>query len=239
MLKFRKELIISLAIILSLGTGCTSKPARNRQNNILNPQKIAQKIVPTPSQLGHIRTNAEDIIADASKKDWNKVQSRLNTIKTNFDQLKPMMQLNNKSKKVLDEMGKAINNLDKQIMAKNEYQTMLDANALTKLVPDALDIFKPKTSTDLGRLSYYGREISLNADHNNWTSAKGNLTKVQKTWESMKSKVSGTNRSNTLNFSNAVNDLNRAITDKNSSAVKANVKKMLDEVKLMESNTRK
>lgn len=236
MFKFRKELVISIAVILTLATGCSSKATPNRQNNISNPQKIAQKIVPTPSQLGHIRTNAEGIIVDASKKEWNKVQSRLNTIKTSFNQLKPMMQINNKSKKVLDEMGKAINNLEKQVSAKNEYRTMLDANALTKLVPDALDIFRPKTTTDLGRLSYYGREINLNVDQNNWTSAKGNLIKIEKIWASMKTKVSSVNRRNTSNFTTIINDLNRSITDKNSTAVKTNVKRMLDAVNLMESN---
>jgi len=238
----KKIFLIPLAIVFfSLGTGCSSNktPTPTPQGYNVKQQNIIQKIVPLPSQLGAIESNSEGIIIDAGNKDWNKVGSRLKVIKTNFNQLKPLMQMNATSKKIINDMGKSLNNLEKQVSAKKEYETMLVANALTKIMPDATDIFKPSTSTNFGRLSYLGREIDLNADKNAWTSAKANFNKIDKIWASLKPKISSTYSSDISKFNITLSDLSKSITDKNSGVVKGNVKLMLERVILLESDLSK
>ena len=130
-------------------------------------------------------------------------------------------------------MEKSVKNLEKQATAKKAYETKLESNALTKYLPDASDVFKSTLPTDIGRLSYYAREIDLNIDKSNWTSARSNYDSAMKIWTGLKVKISSAYSKDISTFNMTLKDLSKAITDKNSSTVKSNVKKMLDEINVL------
>jgi|GEM_PF-5284890 len=62
------------------------------------------------------------------------------------------MQMTATSKNIINSMGIAIDNLDKQAKAKKIYETRFDANQLSKHIPDTYNIFRPSLAVDITKL---------------------------------------------------------------------------------------
>ncbi len=116
---------------------------------ILNSNiKVGQKIyilkaeIPdTHKKLLEIENNANDIINDIDKNDWNEANSKLNTIKNNFNELKPMLQSSSISKDLLNIINNAIVNLEKELSSQNVHESKVQAFIIAEYVPDILDFF--------------------------------------------------------------------------------------------------
>ncbi len=246
----RKCSIFLGAALFTLCLGCQSvnQPTPSPQsynvktspgNLNIKPQNVVQNIeksINAPKQLEIIQINAEGIFVDSSKKDWNKVDSRMNLIKTNYNELKPLMQMATSSKDLIKNMGVAIDNLDKQIKAKKVYETRFDSNQLTKYIPDAYGHFKSSVNTDILRMSYHVREIELNADQAQWKSAKTNLDSIERIWPSTKAKINSTYSKDIAALETIFHDTNKSITAKNADMTRNNAKKMLDGIIVIKSN---
>ncbi|MDP4180351.1 MAG: hypothetical protein Q8942_04570 [Bacillota bacterium] len=219
-------------------------PVPSTQSYNIKPQNLAenvQKVVPVPTQLGVIRTNAEGIFADSANQDWKKVASRMNLIKTSFNDLKSTRYNNatSASTKIMNGLGTAINNLNKQINAKKVYETRFDANQLIKYLPEAYNLAQPSATSDFIRLGYLGREIDLNVEKSQWLNAKSNFNSAINIWSKLKGKISSSFSTDVNNFNTTMTDLERSIGSKSATDARNYAKLMLDRLGILENDMTK
>lgn len=228
-------------IILASAAGCTARqaPAPTPQGYKTAPNNIvrnAQNNVIPPRQLAVLQSNAEGIIADADNKDWSKVQSRIAQIKTCHSQLKPLMQASSVPAGTVNNMNNVIIGLEKQASAKNMYETKVEANKLTSILPDVAGMYKMIVPADVGRLGYLAREISLNVEKGDWRAAKTNYDNARTMWDSLRTQLNTTYRADSANFATCLNNVGKAITDRSVVRVKADTKRLSDALAVLEAD---
>lgn len=224
---------IIAAFIATACIGCVAKqtptPApqqyKGTPNNIV---KNIEKNVMPPKQLASLKSNAEGIIIDAGTQNWTKIKNRLGFIKTDYNQLKLLAQAAMIPNNVMSDLSVAIGGLEKQVAAKNILATKLEANKITKYLPDIADMYKLTVPSDVDRLGYLAREIDLNIDKNDWKAAKADYDSASTIWKGLKNRLSAAYKNDAAKFTTELNNISKAITDKNSRNVKTYVKRMED-----------
>lgn len=201
--------------------------------------RVVDKNVAPPVQLTNIQNNAAGLIDDVKIKDWKKVNDKLKKIKSEYTILNPMLQISAASKKLINDMSKTITSLEKQVNAKKTYESMLDANKITKYALDTQDIYKISLPTEIGKIGYHTRQIALDAEKVKWTDAKSNLGSIERLWVSLKPKLNSTYNADKTKLSSAINDLKRSITDKSSSKIRTNTKRLENNLTIIGSDFKK
>lgn len=185
---------------------------------------------PPPAQLKEIESAAEDIMNAINMQDWDEANSKLATIKNNFDELKPIFIENSISPSLIDELDGAINNLGDELALKKAYESKMHANHITLLVSYILDYYKDKTLTDIDRLYFLGREIILNAQKNDWDAAIDNLDYVNVIWKNLEPKLKSVGKQDITEFSQTIDSLGQFIENKDSAQTIKQANEMLNQV---------
>lgn len=241
----KKNLIFLAACILVLSTGCQNITPTPSTPNIQSttqapPQSVPSKTstvnTPQPKQLETIESDSEDIMDDINIKDWTKAQTRVNEMKASMSELKPLLQSANVSSSLVDGVQNALTELEKQVTAKKVFESKVQANAITKFIPDIADSYQVLLPTDLGRLDYLGREINLNVENKDWNSANNNFNKGKEIWARLKTKLDTTYKNDIAKYDNSIKVLGDHISkhDTNSTIKETNV--LLDKVDLLEKD---
>jgi hypothetical protein len=231
--------LLAFAIALS-ASGCSARqsPKTTPQGYTITPNQmvksVGNKVLP-PKQLNVIHSNALGIMTDAEKKDWAAAQSKMSQIRTNYNQLRPLMQASSVPANRMNSLGKAISGLDKQITAKNAYETRVEANRLTKALPDITETYKTTVPANLGRLGYLSREISLNIEKNDWRNAGINYNSARTMWTGMNRQLGINANPGTANFSSSLQGLGKAIASKSAAGAKVGAKGLSDALTSLES----
>lgn len=239
---FRKILLIMTLSAFFLITGCanTGTPKSSMPPVVINPSPavtpIIPKINPAPTEIDVIESYAEDVMDDIDKKDWSKVQGRIDTLKTNMTALAPSLTSEHVPVTLIDGLNSAISNFEKQVANKNVYNAKVAANQITKYIPDIMDTFQTILPTDLGRIDYLGREIKLNVEKNDWDSAGNNGEKIKLAWGNLKTKLDSTYSNDSAKFNVSVDNLIKYIGNRNSKLTTAEATTLLDLTDVLEAD---
>ena len=192
--------------------------------------------LPIPKQLDIIESNAEDIIDDLYKSDWQKAEDKLNIIKNNMNELIPILQKSAVSDELISGMNQAIKSLEENIKKKSTNPAIAQANKITKYIPDIYDFFKVIIPTDVSRLDYLGREIIVNVKNIDWTEANNNYLRANVIWNRLKKGLNIKYSKDIVEFDQILSALDESISKKDSELTIENANKMLDAVDILETD---
>lgn len=233
-------LIIVMVLALSLagcqakqaGSNTTTPPATTKPTAPSTPQKTAD----APAQLNTIESNSEDIMDDLAKNDWTAAQNKVNDIKTNYDALKPMLESAQVSNDTINGMGKAVTALETAVKAKQSFEARVQANQITRHVPDVYDKYSVTIPTDVSRLDYLGREINLNVEKSDWTTASSNYDAASKLWNQFKPSLNTSYQKDIGTFQSNLDSLKSAIDQKSANETKKQANALLEHVDMLETD---
>lgn len=197
---------------------------------------IIPDLLPIPKQLDTIDSNTEDIMDDIYAKDWQKSKNKINTIKTNWNELIPLLQQALVPDNLISDLGQAINNLEQSVIRENSLQAIAQANHVTQYIPGILDYFKVIIPTDVNRLDYLGRQIIINVEGNEWASANNTYVIAKKVWERLKPELDAKYGNDSANFEKVLNILHDTISRRDYQATIDNANKILDQVDVLETD---
>jgi hypothetical protein len=227
----RKQ-IISLLIFTSLVLllcSCQSKSIGSKE-----PTKSTKTT--SPSQIDTIESDAEDIITDITSSKWSESQSKVTEIKNNFTTLKPKLEAAGVTTDVIDSLGSTISALESAVNASNSYESRKQANQISKYIPDIYDYYTVSLPTDIGRLDYLGREIILNAENSDWSSAGTNYDTASSLWRGLKSQLKSAYSKDSDNFQSNMDSLKIAINNNDSSLTTDQANILLENVDVLEND---
>ena len=196
-----------------------------------NPQGAKAAL---PGQLDELETAAEDIMDDADKSDWAKAQQKVDTIKKDLTALRPTFQSAGVQSQLVDGIRTPLASLEQQVLAKNALETKVQANQITKVIPDIFDSFQVTAPTDLGRLDYLGREVALNAEKGDWTAAGSSMSEIENVWARLKPNLNSAAQKSAADFESSINALSGDVQKQDATAVAKDSTALLDKVDVLE-----
>ncbi|HVI41328.1 MAG TPA: LysM domain-containing protein, partial [Anaerovoracaceae bacterium] len=208
---------------------------------VINPNLIyeGQTIIipdlpPIPNQLDVLDSNAEDMIDVIYAADWQKAIDMVNVIRTTMNALVPALQAAEVPNDVIFGINAAIRSLEQNIAQRKTFSAISQANRITQLIADALDYFNVIIPTDVNRLDYFGRQIIVNVEQNDWAEANQNYLRAKMVWERLKPQLEVRYSNDVAQFDQILNDLHAAIDRKDYQQAINNANKMLDQVDILE-----
>lgn len=244
----KKKLPVILLVIILLLTGCQannrtpiSPLADNTAVTTAQGTEAAAPISTTqtatpPAQLDSIESDSEDIIDDVANNDWTAAQSKVSDIKTNFSELKSILLSVPVSKDIINGLSSAIDGLDTAVGAKKSYDSRVQANKISKYVPDIYDYYMVTIPTDVSRLDSLGREIILNVENSDWTSASGNYKTAASLWSGLKLKLNSAYNNDIDSFQSNMDALKSAVDKKDSAETTNQANMLLENVDTLETD---
>lgn len=151
------------------------------------------------------------IAGDAAAGDWTAVQKKVDDIQSNFSDLQPILTSAGVPAAAISCLGTAVDNLSTSVGAQKGYDTRMQANAVSKCLPELYDHFKVIVPTDVIRVSYLAREIALNIENLNWSAAASNCSSVSNLWGGLREKLEPAYSGDITNFQDGLNALKAAI----------------------------
>jgi archaellum component FlaC len=240
----KKHLVLLITCVLVLIPGCQAKknttPAPitstiTSQTTLKSEsQKTTTGNAEQPKQLQTIETDSEDIMDDISNNDWTKAQAKIVEMKSSLSELKPLLESAKVSSSFINGVQTALTSLEKQVAAKKAHEAKVQANAIRKFIPDIADSFQTKLPTDLARLDYLGREIILNFEGKDWTSAKSNFTNGKEIWTRVKNKL-GSSNSDIAKYDESLNNIGNYINNHDATAATKEINTLLDKLNVLEN----
>lgn len=215
----------------------------NANPELANPNMIyigqiieIPELLEIPNQIDIIETNAEEIINDIYEGDWEESKSMVEVIKTNRDELLPLLQEAYVPYQIIYAMNEAIKNLEQNIMQQKIYPAISQSNQITRYVPDLLDYFKVVVPTDVKRLAYLARQIIINIESNDWNEAKNNYNIEKRIWGRLKPEMDTKYSKDIVEFDMLLDDFGRSINQKNYQSTIENALKTLDILNILEND---
>lgn len=228
----KKYLVIcSLALLLS-GCQAGNNLTPSSPNETTTPNSILK--TSQPRQLETIESDSEDIIDDLANNDWAAAKAKVTEMKTALDELKPQLQSANVSESLINGVQASLGELEKQITNKQIYQSKVQANAITKFIPDIADAYEAPLPTDLGRLDYYGREIILNVENKDWTASGENINKCKAVWQNLKQQLNNNYQRDINQFDKSISNLINYISKQDSTSTTKEANRLLEEIDTLE-----
>ena len=137
--KISQQFNIPINILLS------TNPQLMSYKNITVGQKIfitsARPPKSATEQAKEIETNANNILEDIGKNDWDKAESGFTIIKNNFNELKPVLQEFSVPQNLVNIISNSINNLENELAAKKVHESKVYAFIIKEYIPDIIDYF--------------------------------------------------------------------------------------------------
>lgn len=229
----RKYITVGQEIFIT-GVPAPINAPSNPTPSVTPPSKV-KKAAP-PKQIEAVESNSEDIVDDINNNDWINAQNRVDQIKLNISELIPMLVAASIPSNLIDGITAAVSNLEKEVKSKKNYESKVQANRITKYIPDISDYYIVVLPTDLGRLDYLGREIALNADVEDWASASSNYEKTKNIWGNLKTKLSPIYKNDADKYQNSIDNLNKYINQKDAVLTKKEANILLDLTDVLETD---
>lgn len=187
-----------------------------------------------PSALDQLESGAEDIIDLINNKDWARAQSTVDAMEQSLADLQPSFQAANVPQSLVNEIRTRLTMLETQVKAQNAYEAKVQANAITRVIPDIFDHYRVAVPTDLGRLDYLGRELLLNVEKGDWTAARNTAAEVQRVWSRLKPMLNATAQKSAADFESTVNALSSDARNMDRTATTRDANALLDKVDVLE-----
>lgn len=136
--KISQKFDIPLNLLLSLNPQIKLKGNVSvGQRIFITNKKTSEEI---PKQAFEIESNSNSIMDDIDKEDWNTAQNKLNLIKNDFNDLKPILHSNSVPINLIDIIDNAITSLETEINLKNVHKAKVQAFIISEYFRDTLDI---------------------------------------------------------------------------------------------------
>lgn len=187
-----------------------------------------------PVQLEAIMSNAEGIIDDINKEDWNNANIKLSIIKSDFDVLMPIIMTNSFSPSLIYNINNAITKLGEEIASKKSYESRSLANFITLYTSYLLDYYKAEIPTDLDKLNYLGRAIILNAEIGDWKTATDNFDYLNVIWEDLRTKIPSEYSRDIMAFNQIIDSLGQLIEKQDSAQTIIKANEMIGKIQTLE-----
>lgn len=185
-----------------------------------------------PEQLGLIESIAEGVMDDIDKQDWENAGDKVALIKSNFAELEPMIQ--SIPPNLTYNLNSAIINLEEEVAIKNAYESKVQANIITLYISYILDYYKTTIPACTIRLKHSAREIILNVENNNWSSAEDDLDFINVVWKNFKTLLPSGYDMDIFEFSQTVDLLGQFIKNRDSEQTIQTANDMLDKIAALE-----
>lgn len=179
-----------------------------------------------PSKFTALQNNAMLIIKYAGSKSWKTATKKIILMKSEFVALKPNMTSAAVPLVTINNISQAIDNIDKNIMAKKTTEAKISANELTRYIADAMGNYKMVIPADLMKIDYYSRDIQYYYGSKNWTKLTEDEGFISSLWQSTVSLISSTDK-NIKKMNTEITNLHNGILKKNSKAILNSTKKIL------------
>lgn len=203
---------------------------------LADPQPTpTQSMLPAiPSELDALESGAEDIIDQINSGDWAQAQSTVNAMKQYLADLEPSFRAAGVPEALVNEIRTRLTMLEAQVRAKNAHAAKVQANAITRVIPDIYDHYRVTVPTDLGRLDYLGREILLNVEKGDWAAARNTAAEVLRIWTRLKPTLNAAAQKSAADFESTVNALIADVGRQDSAATTRDANALLDKVDVLE-----
>ncbi|MBP1925589.1 LysM repeat protein [Sedimentibacter acidaminivorans] len=225
-----KDKYITIGQIISIPRQIKNIPSRA----ISIPRQVLSIIA--PKQLETIDITVGEIIDDINNQNWNEANSRLAIIKSNFDELKPMLEENLIPLNLIININEAIINLENAIASENVYESEVNANIISLYTSFILDFYETKLSTNIIRLKYLARSITLNAEVGNWNLVNNNFDFLNVVWNDLNPDFSSEYNQAILQFSEAIDSLGQAIENQDLDTTTNISNDILNQINLFEES---
>ncbi|WP_312649760.1 hypothetical protein [Aminipila sp.] len=192
-----------------------------------------------PSEIDVINSKAKAIIENIYAGDWESATDNLNLIKANMNELIPKLHEASVLDAIIVRMNLEIGYLDQNINKKNTEKAIDQANRITLYIADILDYFNVIVPTDVNRMGFFGREILIQAQNNQWDDANINYLQFQKIWEGLKPQLDPKFNEDINDFNETVNDLGESIKSKDYQATVDDSNILLDKLDIYEADFRR
>ena len=196
---------------------------------------LAQSMLPAiPNELDELESGAEDIIDQINDGDWARARSTVNAMKQNLANLEPSFRAAGVPESLVNEIRRRLAMLEAQVEAMNAFEAKVQANAITRVIPDIFDHFRVIIPTDLGRLDFLGRELLLNVENGDWMAARNTVAGILRIWSRLKPNLNATAQKSAADFESTVNALVDDVNRQDSAATSRDANALLDKVDVLE-----
>ncbi|QHI71755.1 hypothetical protein [Aminipila terrae] len=186
--------------------------------------KISE-LLPAPSQLYAMEANAVELMNDLYAGDWQKSEEHLELIKSNMNEVIPLLNDASVLVGLIARMNLEISYLDQYVTQKETQQAIEQANRITIYTTQLLDYFKTDFPTDLNRFGYLARQIIIDAENNDWSEANNMYLILKKTWDKLKLLLNSQYQND---FNLIINSLGESIQSKDYQSTIKNANTLLD-----------
>lgn len=181
-----------------------------------------------PTQLDSIESDAEGIADDAAARDWTAAQEKVEDIQANFSDLRPILASAGVPAAAISSLGAAVDNLSTSVGMQKGYDASVQANAVCKCLPELYDHYKTVVPTDVIRVKYLMREITLNVENLDWSTAANNCSAASNLWGGLKEKLDSAYGDDIADFEDGLDALKAAIDKQDTAATTAQADALLD-----------
>jgi predicted translin family RNA/ssDNA-binding protein len=171
--------------------------------------------------------NSSEMVFDIIKLNWNKAQERLTAVKSGWREVKPLLEASSVPASVRDEVEKTVDDLEAAVFAGKVQESKELANKITRYIPDIEDLYGLSYPTDINRLGYLSREIHINVNESDWTSAKNNYEKAKNTWGNLETKLDKIYKADADKVNSVMGAIGKAVEEKNAGLTVTNSNALL------------
>ena len=147
---------------------------------------IQIKAQPLPKAIYSTGEAAEDLVDYAQSANWGKIKLKIDEINNLYSLYRSEVIHNKLSPQLLDFYSFYVEQLNKDLTAKQGDRIAFDANQITGIGVDFENHFSHKIPPEVSRLDYLGREILLEAKANNSIAVNRRLSDIDEIWTVLK-----------------------------------------------------
>ncbi len=188
---------------------------------------------PVPEEMMTVETSAMNIIEDIIMGNWEGAYDSVNVIRTAMNNLVPIMRDAEVPSDVISGMTTAVRTLEQNILQRRTFSALSQANRITQLVADALDFFDVIIPTDMRRLSFFGRQMIINIEQNDWNEALQNYRRAMRVWERISRELENTYGTDVANFNQGMDDALASINRRDYQAAINSIVRLLERINVL------
>jgi len=221
--------------IYAANFGIVESGAEDEKVNLVWLNRPDAKPGSVPEPLNTIEVQAEDIIDLVPDGNWEKVTANVAAISEAWQAYQTQAANDKVPQPFQEALTVAFDRLQKASAAKEAADTMQAANDLSAAVVDLFTVYQPTTTTDLGWLDIWERQVVLDVAADDFTAAADSLAKTNAVWARLKPVVLAHNGTDAATqFENSLTTQQEALNTENASALTTEANNGLELVDALE-----
>jgi hypothetical protein len=170
---------------------------------------------------------------------WQQVSPVINKLHYDWSNYTPKAAKLGANGALLDNFGKALNNLTNSAAEKNMQNTLLNANYLYGYLPDFYLLYKSKSSPEIKRVRYYIRNSALNSVSSNWEQCDLNINSLKSSWSLYKNTLETETQEPSSKLEFSIYELEKVVNERNQHLIDIKARVALSNVDALEKAVEK